>query len=95
MRDTFEKTFSFIRTALGDRAFRPDRSLNTAVLDAVASAIARMLKSDSQMDFEETELAYSGILKNQRFIEGYVRATADAENVKKRVEEARKAFGVA
>ena len=93
-RMTFERTFSFIREALGDRAFRPDRSLNTAVLDSVAPSIALMLESRVVMSAPEAKEAYENLLENGRFIEGYIRSTADAENVRKRSEEARKAFGV-
>jgi hypothetical protein len=42
----------------------------------------------------EAKRAYDILLTNDRFIDGYIRSTADPENVKKRVEEARAAFGL-
>lgn len=90
----FRNLTKFIRAAIGDRPFRPDRSLNTAVFDAVASAMALRLESGVLISGSEAEVSYSELLQNERFIEGYIRSTADPENVKKRVEEARKAFGV-
>lgn len=89
----FLKTVSFVTKALGNRAFRPDRSLNTAVFDAVASALAHRLGQSAAPDEGAARQAYAKLLLNDRFIEGYIRSTADEENVKKRMEEAENAFG--
>lgn len=90
--EVFAKTFAFIRATLGDRPFRPERSLNTAVFDAVATAMAKRLQSGTPPSPEDTKAAYDGLFSNDRFIEGYIRSTADAENVKKRMDEAQRAF---
>lgn len=95
LKQVFEQTFSFSKAAFGDKAFRPDRSLNTAVLDAVAVALAKRMRDGAPLSPEQANEAYKGLLENERFKEGYVRATADAENVKKRMEEANAAFGAA
>ena len=94
LKAVFEKTFRFVREALGDRPFRPERSLNTAVYDAVSFALALKLQSDPSLDGAVTRLQYINLLSNKRFIEGFDQSTADPENVKKRFEEARIAFGV-
>lgn len=94
LKTVFEKTFRFVRENFGERPFRPDRSLNTAVFDSASSALALKLQQDSSIDGETTRSQYESLLTNERFIEGYVRATADPENVKKRIEEARNAFDV-
>ena len=88
----FEKTVSFVTEALGSRTFRPDRSLNTAVFDSVATALAHRLAESAAPDPQAASAAYQALLENPRFVEGYIRSTADEENVKKRMEEARKAF---
>ncbi len=88
----FLRTISFVTGALGARAFRPDRSLNTAVFDSVASALARRLAAKEAPADDAALSAYNALLQNARFIEGYIRSTADEENVKKRMEEAEKAF---
>ena len=90
--DIFVKTISFVTAALGNRTFRPDRSLNTAVFDSVASALAHRLAAEIPPQPEATLTAYNALLQNERFVEGYIRSTADEENVKKRMEEAEKAF---
>jgi Protein of unknown function DUF262 len=92
MGSIFVRTISFVTQALGPRPFRPDRSLNTAVFDSVASALAHRLSVSKAPDNECTLSAYTALLQNERFVEGYIRATADEENVKKRLEEAQKAF---
>lgn len=88
----FIRVVSFVTDALGNRTFRPDRSLNTAVFDSVTSALAHRLADKSPPDNAAALAAYNGLLQNERYIEGYIRSTADEENVKKRMEEAEKAF---
>lgn len=90
--NTFIETVKFITKSLGNRTFRPDRSLNTAVFDAVASALAHRLAAKEAPGSEAALAAYDTLLQNERFVEGYIRSTADEENVKKRMEEAQKAF---
>jgi len=92
MGATFTKAITFIAQTLGRRAFRPDRSLNTAVFDSVAVAIAHRLVKKGAPASAATLTAYDSLLVNARFVEGYIRSTADAENVKKRMEEAERAF---
>lgn len=90
--DVFIKTVKFVTKSLGNRTFRPDRSLNTAVFDSVSSALAHRLARGAEPSSKEALRAYDDLLRNERFVEGYIRATADEENVKKRMEEANKAF---
>ncbi|MCY4260692.1 MAG: DUF262 domain-containing protein [Rhodobacteraceae bacterium] len=94
LRKIFSDTMKFSIASLGDRPFRPDRALNVAVFDSVATSIAKMLQSDRVLSREETAKAYVGLLHNEEFIAGYSRATADAENVRKRFGQAESAFGV-
>ena len=90
--DIFFQMTSFVTESLGNRTFRPDRSLNTAVFDSVATAIAHRLAAGYKPDAAATVNAYSSLLLNVRFTEGYIRSTADEDNVKKRMEEAKNAF---
>jgi Protein of unknown function DUF262 len=90
--DVFGKMIGFVTKALGNRTFRPDRSLNTAVFDSVSSALAHRLAVKAEPQTEAALAAYKELLQNERFIDGYIRSTADEENVKKRMEEAEKAF---
>ena len=94
LRNVFSSTMNFVASSLGNHAFRPDRALNVAVLDSVATSIAHMLQSDNPLGEEDTRSAYEVLLENEAFINGYLRATADPEKVRRRFEEARAAFGV-
>ena len=90
--DKFINLIQYVTKAFGNRTFRPDRSLNSAVFDSVASAIAHRLAEKPELQSEAALDAYNALLQNERFKEGYIRSTADEENVKKRMEEARNAF---
>lgn len=90
--NTFVTMINFVAKELGPRPFRPDRSLNTAVFDSVATALAQRLSNGVAIEPKDVVTAYKALLQNERFKEGYIRSTADAENVKKRMEEAQKAF---
>jgi len=90
--EVFTNTMAFIAANFRERPFRPDRSLNTAVFDAVAPAIARRIIADRPLTADAVNSAYSKLLLNSRFVEGYIRSTADDENVKKRRQEAEMAF---
>jgi hypothetical protein len=92
MGDIFSKTVAFVGIHLGKRTFRPDRSLNTAVFDSVATALAHRLSNNGVPDAVAASSAYQALFANPRFVEGYIRSTADEENVKRRMEEAEKAF---
>jgi uncharacterized protein with ParB-like and HNH nuclease domain len=89
----FEQTFLTIRNSIGDRAFRPERSLNTAVFDSVACVIARRLQDGKSFNHSDLNKRYQELLRNDRFQEGYIRSTADPENVRRRFDEAFSAIG--
>lgn len=94
LADVFSSTMEFVSSALGKRAFRPERALNVAVFDSVATSIAHMLLGNTSLDEQGTRKAYFALLKNKEYVDGYLRATADPENVKKRFGKAKAAFGV-
>ena len=90
--EIFLKMVGFVTKSLGNRAFRPDRSLNTAVFDSVSCALAHRLSMNNEPQTDEALNAYNALLQNERYIEGYIRSTANEENVKMRIEEAEQAF---
>ena len=89
----FSQTMEFVISSLGDRPFRPERALNIAVFDAVATSIARRLQDGNALDEGRAAEVYNALLDNPEFVKGYVRSTADLENVKRRFGEAKLAFG--
>lgn len=90
----FSQTMSFVLSSLGDRPFRPDRALNIAVFDAVATSIALRLRNGDSLDKEKTAEVYNALLKNSEFTKGYETSTASPDNVKRRFGQAKLAFGV-
>ena len=94
LANVFSATMEFVVASLGNRAFRPERALNVAVLDSVATSIAHMLQGNRPMGEEAARGAYTELLRNNEFMSGYSQATADPENVRRRFREAKAAFGV-
>lgn len=88
----FGSTIEAIFKAIGSRAFRPERVLNAAVYDAVMVGVARRLERGGVDNPDALKAAYDHLLSENDFIGTYTRATADAENVKKRLELATAAF---
>jgi hypothetical protein len=88
----FKAAIDFIHAALGRRAFRPERSLNTAVFDAVMVGISSRLDHGPIKDQAGFVAAYDQLLADGGFREAYTRSTADEEKVKLRLSLARGAF---
>ena len=94
LRRIFSATMEYVLKSLGESAFRPERALNIAVFDSVATSIAHMIEGNNCLSVEEAKIAYDSLIKNSAFIRGFTQATADKENVSKRFMEAKLAFGV-
>lgn len=88
----FTSTIAAVQAAVGSRAFRPERTLNAAVYDAVMVGVGRRLSRTQIRDARSLKSAYDRLLANQQFIETYTRATADAESVRTRLQLATDAF---
>ncbi len=88
----FKTAIDFIQSALGRRAFRPERSLNTAVFDAVMVGTASRLNKGEITDLGGYAKAYDELLADSGFREAYTRSTADEEKVRARIGLARDAF---
>lgn len=93
--EMFRKTVGIIDEALNGRAFRPVRSLNVAVFDSVMVGVASRLESGPPLSLQALVGAYDQLLADEKFRRGWVRATADEESVKLRMEAAVRAFSLA
>jgi hypothetical protein len=80
---TFEKTFDFIFSTLENNAFRPSRSLNAAVFDAVATTVAKHQLYDT-LKPKQFQDRYSKLLKNAEFQDATSTSTADEAVVEQR-----------
>lgn len=90
--DLFANTITFIALALGRRAFRPERSLNTAVFDATMVGVSSRLAVGPIKDVGEFVAAYDGLITDGKFKDAYTRSTADEEKVRLRINMAKNAF---
>lgn len=88
----FRDTIAAVSEALNGKAFRPARSLNAAVFDAVMVAIALRLANGPKPDQAALRETYTRLLADDQFRKGWVRATADEEAVKARMKAAIEAF---
>jgi hypothetical protein len=92
MRDLFETTIGYVFEALGNRAFRPREAFNAAVFDAVMVGAARRLQRLPAPNRDDFTKAYAELLKDQKFIMAYSKATSDNESVANRLRLATEAF---
>lgn len=89
----FHDTIAMVNDAIGQKAFRPSRSLNAAVFDSVMVGLAKRLARGPKPDAEAVRGAYDALLADPEFKKNWVRATADEESVRKRLATASDAFG--
>ncbi len=89
----FRTTVDAIHNSIGPSAFRPARSLNAAVFDAIMVGLARRFTSPRTPPKPSgIKAAYDSILANVTFSEKTARSTADALFLHSRLEIATEAF---
>ncbi|KQW30823.1 hypothetical protein ASE36_00525 [Rhizobium sp. Root274] len=88
----FERTIDKINSAVGSRAFRIIRALNAAAFDAVMVGLAKRLDAGAIPSDENVAAAYNSLIATDEFRQACERATADEENVRKRIALATEAF---
>jgi hypothetical protein len=87
----FETAVDQIFQHLGRAAFRPQRSVNAAVLDAVMVGVARRLSKGPILS-QDLKAAYDQLMASEEFQRRTSRATADEESVRERLKMAEGAF---
>ena len=88
----FLEAIHFITDQLETRPFRPGRSLNTAVFDAVMVGVAERLAARPITDAAAFRSAYSALLAAEDFTSATSTGTSQEANVKKRLGQAIEAF---
>ncbi len=92
LKDIFIKTISIINESIPN-PFRPERTLNAAVFDAVMTGVATRIKKKYPITDKATlKSKYNKLLNDQDFIKAYKTGTSDAESVNTRLSLAKKAF---
>lgn len=91
--DAFGSSITAIYDALKEKAFRPEKTLNAAVFDAVMVGIAsRIQEKGTITDIKTLKDRYNKLLDNDAFIKAYKTATSDDENIKMRLKLSKGAF---
>jgi hypothetical protein len=94
MEKLFASVVLTINKAIGSKAFKPRSTVNAALVDSVMVGIADRLSRRGEIKSQgELRTAYENLIAQPRYQEATNRATADEENVRKRLELAREAFG--
>lgn len=91
LTEQFDNTIGRAHAALGGRAFRPQRSMNVAVFDALMVAILNCSDAGS----EAISTAYSNLIRDEGFMKMCSDATSDESNVHGRIDKAIKAIDAA
>ena len=94
LREIFSKTTDAILRGIGTKAFRPQRAVNAALVDALMVGIARRVKARGTIKKpRDLKKAYTALLQNDAFLNAIGRATADEDSVNKRLQLATSEFG--
>ncbi len=90
---TFTSTIEAVAEGIGPKAFKPQRAVNAAILDAVMSGVAkRVLKGEPPKDISQLNQAYNKLLDDSDFQSAIQRATANEESVRVRLSKAESVF---
>lgn len=86
--EIFESTLTRIYKALGERAFRIRKSLNAAIFDSFAIAVARA----PRLSTHSIEVGYARLMKDENYLRLVSKATANPKNVEGRFQAAASAL---
>jgi hypothetical protein len=92
LRPLFDATVEATYKLLGERAFRLQKTVNAALVDAVLVGVADRLAKGPIVDADSARAAYEAMLKTPDFQTWITRSTADEDFVKKRLDCAKVAF---
>lgn len=88
----FVPAIEIVHATLGGEAFRPSRTLNAAVFDAVMVGLATRLVREPITDIGQVVGQYRQLLSNRRFIDATETGTAHPDSVATRMSLAIEAF---
>lgn len=92
LSDIFKKTTDFILATFGEKAFRPKRAVNAAVLDSLMNGIAHRINEGNINDLDSARESFSRLMKDPEYLEATETGTSQKSNVMKRMESAINAF---
>jgi hypothetical protein len=92
MRQLFERTATVAADSLTRSAFRPERNLNAAVVDAFLVGLARRLNRRAVTNPAGLRPAADSVLSNEQFLDAVTSGTTDVTAISRRLELATSAF---
>ncbi len=90
MEKDFVDALSFIAGAVGERPFRPVRSLNAAAFDSVMVVVSKNIEKLKTAGYPAFVKHYNALMKDKGFLQMITRSTADDQSVKDRFTTAEK-----
>ncbi|MBZ5678372.1 MAG: DUF262 domain-containing protein [Acidobacteriia bacterium] len=93
LRNTFTRTTKTILKGLGEKAFRPKRAVNAAVVDSVMTGVAtRLLAKGDVKNVEAFRAAFASLMTDGDYLNATETGTSQPANVVKRLRAATAAF---
>jgi hypothetical protein len=93
LKEIFFQTTSTLYEAIGQRAFRPRRAVNAAVVDSLMTGVAtRLVAQGSIQNMRQFKERYENLLKNKEYIAAVESGTSQEESVATRLRLAKQAF---
>lgn len=92
LTETFTKVISFISVTLGNKAFRYQRGVHSALFDSITVGLAKRLEKGEIKDIEGFFKTYEDLLENPDLIKYLNTGTSDEGAVLKRMEITTTAF---
>jgi hypothetical protein len=93
LRDIFTRTTDTILHALGNKAFRPRRAVNAAVVDSLMTGIAnRILAKGAIKNEPEAFRRFNRLMADDKYMEAVETGTSQEANVESRLSKAQVAF---
>lgn len=92
LKRLFDETIGAVYSAIGKRAFRPERAINTAVFDSVMVGVARAQAVGEVLPTNLLKSRYESLLRQDEFRAVTQHSTGHPKNVEKRMEMAASAF---
>lgn len=89
----FKDTTQTVFDGIGERAFRPRRSVNAAVVDSIMTGVAkRLLENKPLKDLSNLKAKYQSLISDREYLEAIETGTSQPANVATRLSKAEKAF---
>jgi hypothetical protein len=88
----FSESISFIHDSLGKEAFRYQKGIHTAIFDSVMIGVSKRLEIGPIHSIEDFKVAYTNLLKDEKFFSYINTGTSDENSLLKRIASAVNAF---